>query len=128
MGEHPFPSPAKVAGEHPFPMVADHFARVPLIKNIKLSIQESNPPNLIVEVVGETPNPGWVFPLLVRRIYVMPPVDGIWEYDFLAFRSDSPLTVLEEIRASNLWEGYDEKNVKGARVYGVGDGVMEEAL
>ncbi len=128
MGEHPFPSPAKVAGEHPFPFVADHLERVPLIKDMRLSVQESNPPNLIVEVVGETPNPGWVFPMLVRHIYVTPPGDGIWEYDFLAFRSDSPLRVVEEIRASNLWEGYDEKIVKGVRVYGVGDGVMEKKL
>ena len=128
MREHPFPGPAKVAGDHPFPMVASHLERVPFITDIKLSVQESNPPNLIVEVVGETPSPGWVFPLLVRRIYVTPPVDGIWEYDFLAFRSDSPLTVVEELRGSNLWERYDEKNVKGVRVYGVGEGVMEKKL
>lgn len=128
MGEHPFPGPARVAGEHPFPLVPNHLERVPYIKDIKPSVQKSDPPNLIVEVVGDTPNPGWVFPMLVRRIYVTPPADGIWEYDFLAVRSGSPLTVLEEIRASNFWEDYDEKNVKGVRVYGVDEGVMQRKL
>jgi hypothetical protein len=128
-GEHPFPiQPAKAAGEHPFSMITEQLEHVPWIRSIDVEIEKSVPPNLVVRVVGETPTSGWTLSVLLRRIHVQPPPDGFWEYDFLALRPTFGADVMTPIEASNRWNEYDEKHVKGVRVFGVGKGVMQKPL
>lgn len=107
----------------------DRLEHVPVILAIKCSIQKSQPPNLVISVVGQVPTSGWKNPQLDPRIYVKPPADRVWEYDFLAKRPSGPvLQVLTEIKGEHTWKDYPEAQVKGVRVFGVGNGVKEIKL
>ncbi len=101
---------------------------VPIIVKVEHAIQTSEPPNLLITAYGKVPTGGWRQVQLIRRIYVNPPADGIWEYDLLALRPQGPVTQVETIvRARNQWKDYD-RNIKGVRVYGIGRGAKEIPL
>lgn len=98
---------------------------VPTIVKIDYAIQESEPPNLLITAYGKVPTGGWKQVQLLRRVYVKPPSDGIWEYDLLAKRPTGPVIQVETlVKASNRWKAFD-KSIKGVRVYGVDRGVKE---
>ena len=104
---------------------ADILQHVPTILKIDVQIQESDPPNLVVTAIGQVPSGGWKQVQLIRRIYVKPPADGIWEYDLLAQKpSGVATTVMTPVGAKNTWKAYDT-SIKGVRVYGIGRGVKE---
>lgn len=98
---------------------------VPTILKIEYAIEKTNPPNLLVTAYGQVPTLGWTKVQLLRRIYVTPPADGIWEYDLLALRPTGIVPqVLTTVKASNKWKDYDA-SIKGIRVYGIDKGVKE---
>jgi hypothetical protein len=98
---------------------------VPIIVKIEHEIQTSDPPNLVITAYGKVPTGGWKQVQLLRRIYVNPPSDGIWEYDMLALPPSGPATQVETlVRAKNQWKAYDQ-TIKGVRVYGVRSGIKE---
>lgn len=99
--------------------------RVPVIKKVEYAIQTSLPPNLLITAHGEVPTTGWSNVQLLRRVYVTPPSDGIWEYDLFALPPSGPAAqVITKVQASNTWKDYDQ-SIKGVRIYGVGKGVKE---
>ncbi len=103
--------------------------RIGKILSVNYAIEEINPPNLVVEATGEVPTGGWTQAQLFRRIYVNPPLDGIWEYDLYGTPPSQPVPqVISEISASNRWEGFPQDLVKGIRVYGEGSGIVELLL
>ena len=55
---------------------------------MKAEILKSNPPQLSVEATGTTRTSGWTNPRLEPRIYIQPPADGIYVFDFVADRPD----------------------------------------
>ncbi len=88
-------------------------------------IQTSFPPNLQITAYGEVPTGGWSKVQLLRRQYVKPPSDGIWEYDLIALRpTGAAAQVKSKVRASNTWRNYDQA-IKGVRIFGIGRGVKE---
>lgn len=98
---------------------------VPTIVKIEYAVQQSSPPNLLITAYGRVPTGGWKQVQLLRRIYVTPPADGIWEYDLLALRpSGQVIQVQTPVRAKNVWKDYD-RSIKGVRVYGIGRGAKE---
>ncbi len=99
--------------------------RIKKIIDIDYSIEKSNPANLVVTVTGQVPESGWSKPTLSRREYIVPPADGIWEYDFYGIEPKTGGAVISEIKATNRWEAYDEFAVKGVRVYGEKGGIKE---
>lgn len=104
----------------------DRVQRVGKVLNVEYAIEKRRPPNLIVTATGEVPTAGWTQPTLVRRVYVQPPPDGIWEYDFWAVPPSGPAAqVISQVKAGDRWEGYDESSVKGVRVFGAGSGIVE---
>lgn len=97
--------------------------RVPVIKEIKYEAEDHT--KLKIEVHGEVPTGGWKEPRLIQRIYVRPPADGIWEYDFFAVKPGGIVTqAITPISAKDVWEN-PPRSLKGIRVYGVGEGVKE---
>ncbi len=98
--------------------------------SVLCDIEKSNPPNLIVQAKGKVLTEGWTNPVLSRREYAIPPPDGMWEYDLYADRPEGPVPQVESIvePPPDLWEGFDEENLKGVRVYGEGSGVVEKYL
>lgn len=100
--------------------------RIPKIVKIDYSVLKSNPPTLVVTATGEVPTGGWSNPQLVRRVYVVPPADGIWEYDLTAEPPTGIATqVITKLKATNRWHDFNQGVVKGIRVYGVGRGIKE---
>lgn len=110
-------------------MAAHSADRVPTIQSIDCDLKKSNPPQLGVRVKGEVNSSGWDNPHLARRYYVMPPADGVWEYDFYATApTGTVLWVMTPIEATDTWEGFPSASVKGLRVFGVGSGILEVSL
>ena len=54
------------------------------ISDVRLSILESQPPQLVITVAGNVSTPGWAAATLVPVEYVSPPEDGIYEFSFYA--------------------------------------------
>lgn len=100
--------------------------RVPRILKIEHAILKSNPPTLVVKVTGQVNTAGWTEAKLTRRVYVQPPADGIWEYDLFATPpAANPPAAVSKVQATNRWPNFDATAVKGVRVFGVNDGVVE---
>lgn len=87
------------------------------IKNIQLSILKSNPPKLAITVMGVVPTSGWQNPELIEYVYVQPPPDGIYDFDFVAEEPQGKtMQVLTPILVSHIWEGVVE-DIKGVRIH-----------
>lgn len=98
--------------------------RVPEIVEVTFELQTTEPPNLVVTAVGQVPSGGWTEVQLLRREYVRPPADGIWEYDLLAKPPEGfAAQVISKVKASHVWEQVDAAKLKGIRVYGLGEGI-----
>jgi hypothetical protein len=98
--------------------------RVPRIVEVTFELQTTEPPNLVVTAVGQVPTGGWTEVQLLRRAYVQPPADGIWEYDLLAKPPEGLATqVISKVKATDVWEKVELDNLKGIRVYGLGEGI-----
>lgn len=109
------------------PKMSKGAVRVTKITDIKYSIERKSEPTLIVTALGQVPTLGWTKATLVRRIYIQPPPDGIWEYDLYATPpSGVAAQAISSISARNDWQNFDESLVKGVRVFGEGNGVMEK--
>ncbi len=99
---------------------------VKTILDVQYTIEKSNPPNLVVTTIGQVPTLGWKDPQLIRRVYVAPPADGIWDYDLYAVPpADLALQALSPIAADDRWVGFDPILVKGVRIHGEGSGIKE---
>jgi len=99
--------------------------RVPRVIAVEYAYEKCLPPNLVIHVTGEVPSVGWTDVQLIRRAYVKPPVDGIWEYDLVA-RPPSGRAKAKPTRvtAGDRWTGMKEI-IAGVRIYGVDSGVKE---
>jgi hypothetical protein len=103
---------------------AGQIARVSEITDVQSVIEQSQPPNLVVEVTGVVPTGGWSAVTLLPRESATPPADGIYEYDLVAVRPAGPsIQVLTPVKASHVWKAYPADKVKGVRIYGVGKSV-----
>jgi hypothetical protein len=61
--------------------------KVSHVKSVSAAIVDTGPfdlPNLFVVAVGDVPTTGWSRPVLSPVIYIAPPADGIWDFNFLA--------------------------------------------
>ena len=58
--------------------------KVSEVDRVAVSYIKTNPPQLQIEADGKTGSAGWSEPELVARVYVVPPADGIYDYDFVA--------------------------------------------
>lgn len=88
-----------------------------LVEDVRITILKSNPPILHIMSWGYVPSSGWKDPKLIPYVYIQPPPDGMWEFDFVA---EAPtgivLTALFPVAAEYEWKG-DLSRVKGFRVH-----------
>lgn len=103
---------------------------VPTILEVEWAEQEINPPNLVVKAKGQVSTSGYKDPQLNRVVYVIPPMDGIQDYYLTAVpppQGTIVTPVLSTVEAANSWKAYqkDAPWIKGIRVHGVGDRVIE---
>lgn len=98
---------------------------VPKILKVTHQIQKSNPPNLVLKVVGEVPTGGYTNAKLFRVIYKKIPQDGIQDFILKAVPpAGLSTTVVSQVTASKTWKGFPDW-VKGIRVHGIKSGIVE---
>ncbi len=87
--------------------------------------EKSNPPNLVLKVVGEVPTAGYTNAKVYRAIYPQPPQDGIQDFFLKAVPpAGIAATVVSQVSATKTWNGYPSW-VKGIRVHGKKSGIVE---
>lgn len=87
------------------------------VDEIKLQILKSNPPILYIVVYGTVNSSGWKNPQLVPYVYINPPEDGIYEFDFVAEPpSGMVLHVMMPVIAQGHWQDFP-KELKGVKIY-----------
>jgi hypothetical protein len=113
--------------------------KVDRVEKVTLKIMKSNPPILHIEANGEVVSSGWTDPELVPLVYVQPPPDGIYEFEFVA----KPPTgisqpVITPIDADYSWHDFPsdllgvrviaQTNSKEASLYEPGQTVVERGV
>ena len=91
----------------------------------RIAILKRNPPIYLFEVHGMASTSGWTNVRLEPRVYVMPPEDGIWEFDLVG---DQPtgmvLPMLTPVSAFGMMEW--NKDLRGFRVYSATNSIEYE--
>ncbi|PPS43993.1 DUF5818 domain-containing protein [Chroococcidiopsis sp. TS-821] len=86
------------------------------VREIKLAILESFPPQLSITATGIVPTQGWKNAELIPYIYIQPPIDGIYEFDFVAEPPKGIVApALASIKANFRLETIP--NLRGVKVY-----------
>lgn len=87
------------------------------ITAVRLTKYRSVPPKLLIEVEATVLTAGYTDPQLFEFIYVQPPPDGIYEFDFYATPPSGPAArVISPISAKYVMEPMPEE-LKGVKVY-----------
>lgn len=95
---------------------------MPLISHVdRVDALFINPPfgagrMLTIAAIGLAPTTGWTHGRLSPAVYVKPPADGVWDFDFLA---DAPIGIVAEVLTpiSAAWFGFAPDWCKGVRVH-----------
>jgi hypothetical protein len=109
------PSPVPQKGER------KHMSKVKVgsVKKVEIALLKSKPPKLSIKAEGEVPTGGWSAAELVAFVYVQPPPDGIYDFDFVAEPppAGSAVTqVVSPISAEKVLETIPE-GLRGVRIH-----------
>jgi hypothetical protein len=87
------------------------------VTEVKLGILESFPPQLSISASGLASTPGWSNPELKPHVFIQPPPDGIYDFDFVA---DRPTEIVPQhvvpIEAGFVMRTFPE-TLKGVRIH-----------
>src|SRR5688572_27253150 len=87
------------------------------VTNVTLDIEKKKPPILVINAEGKTKTGGWTNPRLDPFVYVAPPVDGIYEFDFVAEEPTGPVpAAITPIETEYQWEDFPVE-LKGVKIY-----------
>lgn len=93
------------------------FRKVYQVADVRLTILKTKPLTLRIIATGVVPTSGYSESELVRWIYIMPPADGVYSFDFVAKAPTGPVAeVLTPITVVHHWQPYPN-NLKGIRVH-----------
>jgi hypothetical protein len=96
------------------------------VVSVDLSLLKSHPPQLLISALGTVPTGGWKNGTLEPRFYIVPPTDGIQDFDFAADPPVGPaIDVILPIAAQTMMESISSW-LKGVRVHSATNNV--EAL
>ena len=99
--------PAMGAKEQPVLSVID----------VKLAADKTYPPKLIIGAQGTVGTPGWTNAKLVPFVYIQPPPDGIYDFNFVATPPTKAVPqVVTCIDVKHVLETIP-KNLKGVRIH-----------
>lgn len=87
------------------------------VVSVSLRIQKTNPLTLVIDAAGNVVTSKWKNGTLNPHVYIAPPQDGIYGFDFVA---DEPtgitLQVISPIQATpNSWKGFPS-DLKGVKI------------
>lgn len=85
---------------------------------VDLQISKIKPPVLVISASGYVSSLGWTGGELIPYIYIMPPQDGIYEFDFVATPPHGPnAQVIMPMAATYSWPNFPEGHLQGVRIY-----------
>ena len=84
--------------------------------SVRISVIKKNPPEYLIEAEGENGMAGWLEPELEQFVYVQPPPDGIWDYNFQALPPEVGAAVITRINADKALTKMP-KGFRGVRVH-----------
>ena len=92
---------------------------------MRLTRYRSDPPKLLIEVDATVLTSGYTAPELVEYVYVQPPPDGVYEFDFYATPPNGPSAdVISLISVKHIVEPMP-KALKGVKVYASSNSLVE---
>lgn len=101
-------------------------SKVAAVVDVHAFMTRSIPPLLVMHAKGRVPTGGWSNGRLVPWVYIMPPRDGIWDFDFIAqMPHGSAIDVMSSILADLSLP--KPKWCKGVRIHGA-SGSVEVSL
>lgn len=88
------------------------------VTTVTLVILKKNPPVLEINAYGKVSSGGWKKGKLIPYVYIAPPADGLYEFDFVAGEPNgASIQVISEITSEPfLWDDFP-KDLKGVKVY-----------
>lgn len=88
------------------------------VTEVTIEILKKNPPILAVTAKGNVSSGGWTNGQLIPFVYIMPPLDGIYEFDFVADEPTGVSTqVISEITSQTfMWDDFP-RELNGVKVY-----------
>lgn len=90
------------------------------ILTLDVNSYKMQPPLLVINSSAEMSHDGHLRAFLIQRVYVTPPADGIWEFDFVAEYPDGAVfadVLTIAIADPFSWKDFPDE-VKGVRVHG----------
>lgn len=78
----------------------NHVMKVTGVRVLELATTFPSIPNLYVMATGEVPTTGWSNIRLLPRYYAVPPMNGIWEFDFVGTPAGVAAQVVMPVVAS----------------------------
>ena len=96
------------------------------VTGVTLEILKKNPPILVITSKGNVSSGGWSNGQLIPFVYIMPPSDGIYEFDFVADEPTGISTqVISEITSQSfMWDDFPA-DLKGVKVYSSSNSKIE---
>jgi hypothetical protein len=95
------------------------FKKIQEMTDVKLVTLESSPPKLLITASGVVPTSGWGKGELIEYLYIAPPTDGYYEFDFVGEAPAPGVSVKREsepITATFILNSIP-KDLKGIKVY-----------
>jgi hypothetical protein len=88
------------------------------VTEVSIEILKKYPPILSITCKGNVNSGGWLNGQLIPFVYFMPPLDGIYEFDFVADEPEgsSNQSISEISSESFLWDNFPNE-LKGVKVY-----------
>ncbi len=94
------------------------------VQRVHLAIRKTNPPQLRIVADGTARSPGYTAPTLIPYMYVTPPADGIYDFDFVATPPEGFVPqVLAPITAEHTLEAMPQP-IYGVRIHASSNAIV----
>jgi hypothetical protein len=88
------------------------------VLDVELFVLENHPPKLRIRASGNIPGEGWTNPRLEPFVFIQPPPDGIYDFDFVADppHQEPATDAITPIGVVHLWDPLPP-DAKGVRIH-----------
>ena len=88
------------------------------VLDVELFVLENHPPKLRISASGNIPGEGWTNPRLEPVVFIQPPPDGIYDFDFVADppHQEPATDAITPIGVVHLWDPLPP-GAKGVRIH-----------
>jgi hypothetical protein len=95
----------------------NHMEKIVQVDSVSVTYIKKNPPQLKIDAHGKAASMGWTKSALSPHVYIQPPPDGVYDFDFDAVRPTGIVPqVLTPISAELVLKEIP-KGMKGVRVH-----------